>query len=1063
MNCFTLTTGNDSEYVFTMKNKLYTCDMRRAKIFESVAQRELQYTARELRTARDVRVMLRRLGSPNRYEVADMIKYNVFRNCPYSYKDIYLTYDVYGPDLCELRGKTVRHVPLPATPYSLPRIVPSELTLNVDLFYIDSDAYLVSVSSHIALTMVDYLGRINMRGNKIHARNALHVKKYLYRQINNYRARNFRITSINCDGEGAFNAITDDLRSIGIDVNLHGPGQHVSVVERTIRLIKERVRGIYNTLPYVLPASLLIWLVYYAVNRINIVPRRGGLMHIPPREAFLGRKTDFKIDCRMEFGEYCLTTDPTADNTLRSRTEDCIALVPTNNLQGSSKFLSLRTGKVITRDQWTALPTPKYVIDWMNQKANDQKQPQTLLNFMHGDVYLEPIPNDIPHDDAVQVIGPTINIDNNPENINVPMNDDAVDDDSMINISGGNGNQPDETVVDAIPDELPPNISNSDEVLPINDTPETSSDTNSEVFSPVVERSYNLRSSRRSDRTVWDSRTGQPISKVFINAASNLFDDHAYAYNISVPTAMRTMPNEATASMKSELQQMIDKNVFAPVYLSNLTYDQKKSIIPSFLFLKEKYDSSTGVFEKLKSRLVAGGHKQDRSVYTWEDTSSPTVNMPFVYLLSALAAKQHRKIRTIDITGAYLNADMSHSNVFMRLDPNISKILISIYPTYSDYVQPNGTIIVKLLRALYGSIEASKLWYDLLISVLESDGYVKNPLDLCVLNKVVDGIQCTIIIYVDDLMITSVSDKMINDVTETLRTKFQSITVHDGFVHSYLGMKFDFSIEGEVKITMKKFIDELMDNYNIVTIADTPCGNSLFDLCTDSPLLDRKQSDAFHSCVAKCLYLSKRARPDILLTVSFLTSRVLSPNVADQRKLFRLLKYLNGTRDVGIRLRPGKTVQIEADIDASYGVHSDGKSHSALHLSLGAGNIFAKSTKQKIVCKSSTEAELVALSDMCSTVVWVREFLIAQGEEALPAQVYQDNQSAMALVERGKSTADRTRHIKIRYFWVKDRVDMGDINIVYKPTDSMIADLLTKPLQGEHFKRIRNVLLNWRF
>jgi hypothetical protein len=166
---------------------------------------------------------------------------------------------------------------------------------------------------------------------------------------------------------------------------------------------------------------------------------------------------------------------------------------------------------------------------------------------------------------------------------------------------------------------------------------------------------------------------------------------------------------------------------------------------------------------------------------------------------------------------------------------------------------------------------------------------------------------------------------------------------------------------------------------------------------------------------------------------------------------------------VGIRLRPGKTVQIEADIDASYGVHSDGKSHSALHLSLGARNIFAKSTKQKIVCKSSTEAELVALSDMCSTVVWVREFLIAQGEKALPAQVYQDNQSAMALVERGKSTADRTRHIKIRYFWVKDRVDMGDINIVYKPTDSMIADLLTKPLQGEHFKRIRNVLLNWRF
>jgi hypothetical protein len=69
----------------------------------------------------------------------------------------------------------------------------------------------------------------------------------------------------------------------------------------------------------------------------------------------------------------------------------------------------------------------------------------------------------------------------------------------------------------------------------------------------------------------------------------------------------------------------------------------------------------------------------------------------------------------------------------------------------------------------------------------------------------------------------------------------------------------------------------------------------------------------------------------------------------------------------------------------------------------------------------------------------------------------------MALIERGRSTAERTRHIKIRYFWVKDRVDMGDINIVYKPTELMIADLLTKPLQGDRFKQLRRMLLNWYY
>jgi histone deacetylase 1/2 len=276
-------------------------------------------------------------------------------------------------------------------------------------------------------------------------------------------------------------------------------------------------------------------------------------------------------------------------------------------------------------------------------------------------------------------------------------------------------------------------------------------------------------------------------------------------------------------------------------------------------------------------------------------------------------------------------------------------------------------------------------------------------------------------------------------------------------------MSFDFSSPGEVKITMCKYIEDLIRMCSIVGTVETPSGISLFDQCESSTLLSKPQAELFHSYVAKCLYLAKRVRPDILLTVSFLASRVLEPNESDWKKLVRLLKYLNGTSDVGLILKPGEQIHLEADIDASYGVHSDGKSHSALHLAVGNGNILAKSTKQKLVCKSSTEAELVALSDMTSTVIWVREFLLAQGEVVSPANINQDNQSTMAMIERGKGSSDRTRHIKLRYFWIKDRVEMGDVRIVYKPTESMVADLLTKPLQGEHFKRLRKVLLNWYY
>ena len=132
-------------------------------------------------------------------------------------------------------------------------------------------------------------------------------------------------------------------------------------------------------------------------------------------------------------------------------------------------------------------------------------------------------------------------------------------------------------------------------------------------------------------------------------------------------------------------------------------------------------------------------------------------------------------------------------------------------------------------------------------------------------------------------------------------------------------------------------------------------------------------------------------------------------------------------------------------------------------LTLGLGPLLVKWTKQKINTKSSTEAELIALSDLCSPVIWNREFLIAQGENLKPTTVYQDNQSTMALVNKGASTSERTRHIKIRYFWVKDQVDNGEIQIVYVPTEDMTADILTKPLQGEHFLRLRQLLLNWSY
>jgi hypothetical protein len=203
-------------------------------------------------------------------------------------------------------------------------------------------------------------------------------------------------------------------------------------------------------------------------------------------------------------------------------------------------------------------------------------------------------------------------------------------------------------------------------------------------------------------------------------------------------------------------------------------------------------------------------------------------------------------------------------------------------------------------------------------------------------------------------------------------------------------------------------------------------------------------------------------RRDIGVAVAFLTTRVKSPDDDDWNKLQRLLKYLNGTRNQRLRLGDGTAngiVDVKASIDASFAPHPDGKSHSGLVISVGSGSIDSKSKKQSLTTKSSYEAELVALSDMSSEVIKTRDFLLEQGYKIGPIRVEQDNQACIAMVAKGRPENPRTRHINVRFFFIKDRVDAGELEVVYVPTEVLVADIMTKPLQGKRFKDLRTMLM----
>ena len=166
--------------------------------------------------------------------------------------------------------------------------------------------------------------------------------------------------------------------------------------------------------------------------------------------------------------------------------------------------------------------------------------------------------------------------------------------------------------------------------------------------------------------------------------------------------------------------------------MNGLSGEEKHLIIRSSMFLKGKFLAS-GEFKKLKARLVAGGNQQDRDLY--DDLSAPTVAMSSVFTLLSIAAHENRTIAVIDTSGAFLNADMDTGlAVHMRLDRNMSSIMIKLAPHYARYTDHKGCIVVRLDKALCGCVESAALWYENLRASLSDLGSSPNAHDMCVFN-----------------------------------------------------------------------------------------------------------------------------------------------------------------------------------------------------------------------------------------------------------------------------------------------------------------------------------------
>ena len=277
-----------------------------------------------------------------------------------------------------------------------------------------------------------------------------------------------------------------------------------------------------------------------------------------------------------------------------------------------------------------------------------------------------------------------------------------------------------------------------------------------------------------------------------------------------------------------------------------------------------------------------------------------------------------------------------------------------------------------------------------------------------------------------------------------------------------LGMNFDLSEPGVLKVDMIDYVKAMVSEFPADlegTFEDHAAPPNLF-AASEGAALDESRAQTHHTFVAKGLFACKRARPDIHPSIAVLCTRVKEPRESDWSKLLHLLRFINGTVEDKLILRADSLHILKWFVDVSFAVHPDFRSHTGMGLTLGKGCPITKSQKQKLNTRSSTEGELVGADDASQMILWTKLFMEAQGYDIHKNILYQDNKSTILLLENGKrSSSKRTRAINIRYFFLTDQINKGNLSVEYCPTKEMWADYMTKPLQGSLEVQLRKKIM----
>ena len=1081
------------------RRNLYYLDIGSDKLdgdcmFSTVKKGKLTFSTLDQKRAQAVRLLQEQCGFPADEDFINALECNVIPGVDFGRRDVKIANVIYGYSKGAAMGKwkhprkgqkmdrTTEGVSTPVPRKILEHY--GDVHLDMDLMFINGVAFFLSTSRD--------LGFIHCR--PVVSKHNKRVQNALKTIVAEYNTRGFKVRT--ASGDNAFAPLKDwMLEELDIVLTTCDSDSHVPRVENSIKFVKERVRCIQSELPFKkLPRRFTIEIVKRVVVLINSFARKSGVHSVmSPRQIMFGRKF---IPPLCKIGELVLSYDTYGSNdTGQERAFYGLYIGPNENGTGHRVF-KLQTKHMVTTPKCKMKPMPEDVIDIVNKLGEEEGVPDGIQFLdVHGKATLMDLYPGDENDDDSQASDVDYEEESDEDDESLIIDEDADEEESSSDESDSDDDD-DGNDDNMIPDHRDEDLLEDDHDIPVQENEDTPTD----VATPNAEQVRNQNNSSRNTRrrgmlyeiesTLDGSHWRDQVVGAMINEEANEIDKVKAMKEYFNMEASKSTPQygfrkgleifgddgkeAAINELKNNLVGRGCLNMLTP---AEITPSIRKKALSYLMFLKRKRCG------KIKGRGCADGRPQ-REYITKEESRSPTVALYALMASCVMDAIDHRKVVTVDIPGAFLQGDWpgkEHPG-HIKFTGIMVELLCEIDPSLKDHIvwSRDGKqkyIYGELKKAVYGTLLAAIIFYNKLSDFLLADGFIRNEYDECTFNKMVNGHQLTVQFHVDDLKISHREQSPIDEFLSNLRAEFgqeDELTESSGLIHDYLGMTIDYSLPDKVVFTMFDFLEDIIVEAPADLKSSRSCypGNgALFKVDKGSPLLSPDKADLFHRLVARLLFASKRARPDLQVCIAFLCTRVKAPTNEDYMKLGRVITYLSETIHLPLVIGADNSGTMTWNVDASFAVHPDCKSHTGASLTLGHGSLLSLSCKQKINTKSSTEAELVGVDDAMTFVMWMRHFFQSQvqhlnntsvlkplGEKVV---IEQDNTSAIQLQRNGwGSSGKRTKHINVRYFYITDRLRAGEVTrVVHKPTEAMESDFLTKALQGQRFYAHRATLM----